>query len=130
MANSPKGHKYKDTIGEDSKDLYPRWKRRIAKPISNIDSFVNHVNREHNQEADDWANIGTQGRRQRVIDRRDATTTWKAIRGFSDGFFKDNGRSGCGILIEEVDRRKWVAITNIAVLLKVGAATAAEIAGV
>ena len=73
-------------------------------PISDIDSFVNHVYRENNQEADHWANMGTQGRRTIVIDRRDATTSWKAIRGFWDGNFKDNGRSGCGIVIKEVDR--------------------------
>ena len=43
--------------------------------------------------------------------------------------FKNNGRSGCGIVIKGVDREKWVTISQIAVPLKVGAAMA-EIAGV
>ena len=32
--------------------------------------------------------------------------------------FKDNGRSGCGIVIKGVDRETWVTISKIAVLLK------------
>ena len=95
-------------------------KREIAKPISNIDSFVNHVYREHNEEADQWANIGTQGRRKIVIDRRDDPTTWKAIRGVWDGSFKDNGRSGCGIVIKGFDMERCVTIIQLAVLLKSG----------
>ena len=37
---------------------------KVATQISNIDSFVKHVYREHNQEADQWANVGAQGRRK------------------------------------------------------------------
>ena len=92
---------------------------------------MNHVFREHNQEADYWANLATQGNRKIVIDRRDATTIWKAIRGFFDGSFKDNGRSGCGRVIKGVDRETWVTISKIAIPWKVGAAmAAAEIVGV
>ena len=123
------GIKYKETSGKIQKTMYSWWKRRIANPISNIDSFVNHVYREHNQEADHWANVATQGNRKIVMDRRDATTTWKAIRGFWDGSFKNNGRNECGIVIKGVDREKWVTISKTAVPLKVGAAMAAEIAG-
>ena len=56
-------------------------------------------NIEHNQEADHWANIGTQGLRKIVLDRRDNSESWKAIRGFWFGSFKGKGRSGCCIVI-------------------------------
>ena len=82
-----------------------------------------------NQEADHWANVATEGNRKIVMDSRDATTTWKAIRGFWVGSFKNNGRNECGIVIKGVDRQKWVTKSKTAVPLKVGAAMAAEIAG-
>ena len=62
--------------------------------------------------------------------RKDDSTTWKAIRGFWDGSFKDNSKSGCGIVIKGVDREKWVTNSKIAVPLKVGTVMAAEVAGV
>ena len=120
----------KRTIGNISKTLRSWWKSGVDTPISNIDSFVKHVYREHNQESDHWANIGAQGRRKIISGKRVDSTTWKAIRGFWNGSFKDNGRSGCGIVIKGVDREKWMTISNIAIPLKVGAAMAAEIAGV
>ena len=95
---------------------------------TNIDIFVKHIHREHNQEADHWADIGAQGRRKNDFFRKDVPTTWKAIRGFWDGSFKDDDRSGCGIVIKRVNRQKWV-ISKIAVSLKVGAAMAAEVLG-
>ena len=51
------GTKYKDTIGKIQRILHSWWKRGAATPISNIDNFVKHVYREHNQEADHWADI-------------------------------------------------------------------------
>ena len=86
--------------------------RKVARQIANIDSFVKHVYREHNQEADRWANIGAQRRKEIVIDKRDDSTPWKATRGFWDGRFKDNGRSGCGIVIKGVDTERWVTHCN------------------
>ena len=68
---------------------------------------MKHVYRVHNQEADHGANIRAKGGRKNDIKRKDAPTTWKAIRGFWDGSFKDDGRSGCGIVIKGVDREKW-----------------------
>ena len=121
MAEFTQKTKYKESIGKIQKTLYSWWKRRVAKPISNIDTFVQHVYREHNQEADRWATIGAKSRRIRVIDKRDDSTTKKAIRGFWDGSNKDNGRSGCGIVNEGVDRERWVTISKIAIPLKVGA---------
>ena len=57
-------------------------------------------------------------------------TSLKAIRGFWDGSLKDDGRSGCGIVIKGVDSEKRVTICKIAVPLKVGAALAAEVIGI
>ena len=37
------GIKYKETIGKIQRILHSWWKTGVAKPISNIDSFVNHV---------------------------------------------------------------------------------------
>ena len=54
------GTKYKETIGKIQRILHSWWKRRVATPISNIDSPVGHEYREHNQEADHWAYICAQ----------------------------------------------------------------------
>ena len=113
------GTKYKETIGKIQRLLHSWWKKGVAEPISNID-----------QEADHWANMGAQGRRKIVIDRREESTVWKATRGLWDGSFKDNGRSGCGIVVKGVDREKWVTITKIALPLKASATMAAEVVGV
>ena len=57
------------------KTLHSWWKEKTAKPISKID------HREHNQEADHWANIGAQRQRKIVLDRCDNSETWKAVKG-------------------------------------------------
>ena len=106
------------------------WKRGAATPISDIDNFVKHIFREHNQEADHCADIGAQGRRKIDAYWKDAPTTSKAICGFWDGSFNDDGKSGCGIVIKEVDRQKWATICKITVRLKAGAAMSAEVLGV
>ena len=64
------GTKYKEKIGKIQRILHSWWKKGVAKPISNIGSFVNHVHREHSQEADHWANMGAQSDRINVIARR------------------------------------------------------------
>ena len=55
------GTKYKDTIGKIQRILHSWWKRGAAAPISDVDNFVKHINKEHNQEADHWADTGAQG---------------------------------------------------------------------
>ena len=130
MENLPKEQSTRIPLGRFKKILHSWWKRGAATPISNIDNFAKHTYREHSQEADHGANIGAQGRRKFDICRKDVPTTLKAIRGFWDGSFKDDGRSGCGIVIKGVDREKWVTINKIAVPLKVGAAMAAAVIGV
>ena len=52
------------------------------------------------------------------------------LQGYWDGSFKDNGKSGGGVVIKGVDRENWMTIRKIAIPLKVGTAMAAEIAGV
>ena len=85
------GAKYKDTIRKIQRILHSWWKKGAATPTSNIDNFVKHTDREHDQEAD----IGAHARRKNDIKRKDAQTTWTAIRGF-----KDDGTSGCAIVIK------------------------------
>ena len=91
---------------------------------------MKHVYREHNQEADHQANIGAQGQRKIVLDRCDNSGTWKVVRDYWDGSFKDNGKSGCRVVIKGFDRERWVTNSKIVVPLKVGTAVAAEVAGV
>ena len=100
MANFPWERSTRKKLDRFQKTLHSGWRRKVAKPISNVDSFVKHVYRAHSQETDHWANIGVQERRKIIIDRRNDSATWKAIRGFWDGSFKDNGRSGCGVVIK------------------------------
>ena len=76
------------------------------------------------------ANIGAQGPRKIVLDRRDNSKSWKAVKGSWDGSFKDNVKSGCGVVIEGVDKERWVTISKIAIPLEVGTAMAAEVGGV
>ena len=110
--------------------LYSWWKRKIANPILTIDDIVKHVFWEHNQEADLWANMVAEGLRKLVIDKCNNSETWKAVKGYWDGSSKDYGKSGCGVVIKEVNKNRWVTIRRVAVILKVGAAVAADDAGV
>ena len=96
--------------------LHSWWKRRVAAPISDIDNVVKHVYREHNHEADHCANIGAQGRRNIDIYRKDVSTTWESDMWLEGRKFqKNDGKSGCGIVIKGVDRHKRVTIRKIAV---------------
>ena len=125
------GHKYRGQTGQVQKTLHPCWKSKIANPVSKIDDIVKHVFREHNQETDHWANLGAEGQRPIVLDRRDNSESWKSVKGFLgmaapktivkvDAPWGSKGSTG--------DR--WVTISRIAVLLNVGTAMAAEVAGV
>ena len=75
-------------------------------------------------------NLETDHEADSVFDRKSNADTWKAVKGFWDGWCKDHGKSGCGVFIKGVDRGRWVTISRIAVPLKVGTAMAAEIMGV
>ena len=54
MVNLLRGRSIKSQLEKIQKTLHSWRKRRVTKPISNIDSFVKHVYREHNQESDHW----------------------------------------------------------------------------
>ena len=97
----------------------------FATPISKIDDFVKHVFGEHNREADLLANMETEGQLKNVTDRSSFSESWQAMKGFWHGSSKDNSESGCGKVIKRVG---WVTISKIAIPLKVGTATAAEVA--
>ena len=127
-------HKRQKLIGtevshEIQKTLHQWWKKKMANLLQKIDDYVKHIFREH-KEADHWANVGAEGQRKVVIDRKSNGDTWKAVKGFCDGSCKVNGTSGCGVAIKEVDRERWVTISRSAVPLKVGTAMGAEMMGV
>ena len=65
-----------------------------------IDDYVNHIFREHNQEADHLTNLGVKGQRKITVDKGDNTENWKAARGFWDCSEKTGGRCGCGVVIK------------------------------
>ena len=71
--------------------------------------------RKHIQEAD----RGAEGQRKVVFDRKSNADSCK-----------DNGKSGCGVVIKGVDRERLVMISRIAVPLKIGTAVAAEMTDV
>ena len=58
------------------------------------------------------------------------TERWKAVKGFWDGRSKNNGRSGCGVVVKGADKDKSITISKIAVPLCIGTVTAAEVMGV
>ena len=45
-----------------------------------------------------------------IVDRSNNIETWKTVKGFLDGSSKNNGGSGCGVVIKgaDADRDKWV----------------------
>ena len=85
--------------------------------------------REHNQEGDHLANLGAEWKREITVEKGNNTENWKAVRGFSDGSNKTDGRSGCGVVINVVDRDKWVTISKIALPLKACITMTAEVVG-
>ena len=62
-----------------------------------------HIFREHNEEADRLANLGTEGQRQSAIEGVMNTKEWKAVRGHWDDIKEEEGWSGCGVVIKAVD---------------------------
>ena len=59
------GQKFRGTIGQIQKKTLYSWRRRkIANSISKTDDYLTHIFRAHNQDADHWANLGTEGQRK------------------------------------------------------------------
>ena len=52
------------------------------------------------------------------------------MKGFWDGSAQDNGKSVCGVAIKGINGDRWVTISRVEELLKVGTAMAAEMMGV
>ena len=70
------------------------------------------------------------GKKEIVIDKDSNTEKQKAVKGFRDGSGKDNGESGCGVVVIRVDREKWVTISKGALPLRMCTAVAPEMTGV
>ena len=68
--------------------------------------------------------------RKNIVDKGNNTERWKAVKGLWVGSSKNNGKSGCGVVIKGVDRDKWATISKIAVALGAGTAMAAGLVGV
>ena len=73
------------------------------------------------------ANVGA--KEQKIIVGTN-TEGWKVVKGVWYGSSKNNGKRGCGVGVEGVDRDRWITISKIAVLLGTGTAMAAEVMGV
>ena len=67
-----------------------------------------------NKEAYQTANPGAKEVEKVAMDEK-MRRTWKAISGWWDGSAKNDGRSGCGIVIKGADTGGWVTISEIAV---------------
>ena len=60
--------------------LHSLWRRNVAYPVRQVDDYVRHVLREHNQEADHLANQGAEGQRQITVEKGNSTENWMAVR--------------------------------------------------
>ena len=89
---------------------------------------VKHIQGAY-QEADHFANLGTDGQGEITGEGVKITEDWKAVRGYWMVAKRDEGWSGCGVVIKAVETTNWISISKIAAPLKVCTAMAAEIAG-
>ena len=82
------GQKCRGTIGRNSvkkKPLHSWW-------------------RDHNQDADHWANLGAEGQKKIFVDKGCDKERWKAVKGFWDGSSKNNGRTVAESLSKALSR--------------------------
>ena len=95
------GHVVAEVSLTSSKDPAAWWRwGNLPSRSRTLTSFVKHVYREQNQEADHWANIGAQGRRKTVNRQTKCFRNMEGRYGASGmEASKDNGRSGRGIVI-------------------------------
>ena len=63
------GQKYRGKIGHVQKTLHSLWKKKSACPATQIDDYVRHIFREHNQESDHLANLGADGQSKIVVEK-------------------------------------------------------------
>ena len=55
---------------------------KIARPIPEFETYVMHIFREHNKEADHWANVGSGGKKEITVDKGSNSENWKVVKGF------------------------------------------------
>ena len=100
------GGKYQKKVGASQRLLHQWWEQNLARPEDLIESYVSHVVREHNKEADHWANVRAGGKKEIVVGKGSHEVKWKTVKGFWDGSCKEDGRSGCGVVVKGVDKEK------------------------
>ena len=94
-----------------------------------LNAFTSPTFREPNREADNLANLETEGKWKITTEGVENMETRKTLRGYWDGSTEEDGCSGCGIVIKPVSRENWITISNTAVPLKTSTAMTTEIAG-
>ena len=98
---------------------------------NNQETWVKYHTRTCNMARKIWIQMGLPFLYERIEE-----SMWRAMRwawdeksnAVSDSF-KDNGKSGCGVVIKCVDRERWVTRGKIAVPLQAGTAMGAEFTG-
>ena len=91
---------FKREISDVQKKLFSWWTR--AATAEKRTDFVQHICREHNQEAHQMANnLGAAGVEKVATDEK-ITRKWKAIGSWWDGSAKSDGRIKCGTVIKGV----------------------------
>ena len=108
------------------KTLHPWWTRKIANPISKIDDDVRYIFREHNQEADHWANVGVKGEKKLLLTEVIIQRHGRQSKDFGIAV----ARSGCGAVSKGCAREERVTTTENAVPSKIRTAKTAEMMGV
>ena len=77
--------------------------------ITNIDDFLRNMSTGNTiRKLTIGPTFGAHGQKKIVLDRRDNSEPWKAVKRNWDGSFRDNGKGGGGMVIKGVDRRRWV----------------------
>ena len=74
------GPKDREQMESIQRTLHALWKRKVAYPVGQVDDYVRHVLREHNQEADHLANLAPEGQRQITVEKGDSTENWMVVR--------------------------------------------------
>ena len=123
------GGKYQKKVGASQRLLHQWCEQNLARPEDLIESYVSHVFRAQ-ERSDHWAHVRAGGKKEIMVDKGSHEEKWKTVKGFWDGSCKEDGRSGCGVVLKGVDKDKRVKISKITVPLTECTAMAAEMRGV
>ena len=103
------GQRYRGRISQIQKTLFLWWQRKNANPIlKTVVDYVKHVFWEHNQQPKD---------REKLLSTGAIILEDEGCEMFQDRSAKDNGKSGCGVVIKGVNWYRCVTICEIAVLV-------------